>query len=98
MRPCSTMTVAGTTPSGVTTQLETKACVILRIFRQPCGECKRNRRGWMNMQRENDFMQLAIRLATENVRNGEGGPFGAVIVKDGEVIATGGNRVTSAND
>jgi len=52
----------------------------------------------MNMQSENDFMQLAIRLATENVRSGEGGPFGAVIVKDGEVVATGVNRVTSAND
>jgi tRNA(Arg) A34 adenosine deaminase TadA len=52
----------------------------------------------MNMQSENDFMQLAIRLATENVRSGEGGPFGAVVVRDGEVIATGVNRVTSAND
>src|SRR6202161_3671178 len=50
------------------------------------------------MQTANDFMQLAIRLATENVRTGEGGPFGAVIVKDGEVVATGVNRVTSAND
>jgi tRNA(Arg) A34 adenosine deaminase TadA len=52
----------------------------------------------MNMQSENDFMQLAIRLATENVRSGEGGPFGAVVVRDGEVVATGVNRVTSAND
>ncbi len=42
-------------------------------------------------------MQLAIRLAKENIRNG-GGPFGAVIVKDGEVIATGANRVTANND
>jgi len=50
------------------------------------------------MQSENDFMQLAIRLATENVRSGEGGPFGAVVVRDGEVVATGVNRVTSAND
>ena len=50
------------------------------------------------MQSENDLMQLAIRLATENVRSGEGGPFGAVVVRDGEVVATGVNRVTSAND
>jgi guanine deaminase len=50
------------------------------------------------MQTENDFMQLAIRLATENVRSGAGGPFGAVLVKNGEVIATGVNRVTAAND
>jgi guanine deaminase len=50
------------------------------------------------MQTENDFMQLAIRLATENVRSGAGGPFGAVVVKDGEIVSTGVNSVTSAND
>jgi tRNA(Arg) A34 adenosine deaminase TadA len=50
------------------------------------------------MQSENEFMQLAIRLATENVLSGAGGPFGAVIAKDGEIVATGVNTVTSAND
>lgn len=40
---------------------------------------------------------MAIRLAKENVQNG-GGPFGAVISKNGEVIATGVNRVTSNCD
>ncbi|PKP20935.1 MAG: tRNA-specific adenosine deaminase [Bacteroidetes bacterium HGW-Bacteroidetes-21] len=44
-----------------------------------------------------DFMREAIRLSTENVRNG-GGPFGAVIVKNGKIVATGVNRVTSHND
>ena len=43
------------------------------------------------------FMRLAIDLAAENIKNG-GGPFGAVIVKDGEVVATGCNRVTASND
>jgi guanine deaminase len=43
-------------------------------------------------------MLRAIQLATENVRNGRGGPFGAVIVKDGSVIATGTNQVTASND
>lgn len=43
------------------------------------------------------FMQMAIDLSVENVANG-GGPFGAVIVRDGEVIATGVNRVTATND
>ena len=42
-------------------------------------------------------MQMAIDLSIENVANG-GGPFGAVIVRDGEVIATGTNRVTANND
>lgn len=43
------------------------------------------------------FMQQAIDLSIENVAGG-GGPFGAVIVKDGEVIATGTNRVTANCD
>lgn len=42
-------------------------------------------------------MQKAIDLALENIKN-EGGPFGAVIVKDGVIIATGANRVTANND
>lgn len=42
-------------------------------------------------------MREAIRLADESVRRG-GGPFGAVIVKDGEIIAGSSNRVTIDND
>lgn len=44
-----------------------------------------------------DFMRKAIELSIENVKNG-GGPFGAVIVKDGEIVATGVNRVTANHD
>ena len=43
-------------------------------------------------------MREAIRLSIENVRSGKGGPFGAVVVKDGEIIARGYNKVTSSND
>ena len=43
-------------------------------------------------------MQEAIQRAVENVRTGRGGPFGAIVVKDGRVIATGTNLVTSTND
>jgi guanine deaminase len=46
----------------------------------------------------NSFMQEAILRAVENVRSGRGGPFGAIVVKDGRVIATGTNLVTSSND
>jgi guanine deaminase len=46
----------------------------------------------------NDFLQEAIRLAIEGVNAGHGGPFGAVIVKDGEIVGRGCNRVTSTND
>ncbi len=44
-----------------------------------------------------NFMRMATKLAEENVENG-GGPFGAVIVKNGRVIATGVNTVTKSND
>jgi len=49
-------------------------------------------------QEQEKYMQLAIELAQENVKTGKGGPFGAVIVKNGEIIATGANSVTSLND
>jgi tRNA(Arg) A34 adenosine deaminase TadA len=42
-------------------------------------------------------MRKAIALSIENIKNG-GGPFGAVIVKDGKIIATGVNRVTANTD
>ena len=44
------------------------------------------------------FMRRAIELAVENVRLQLGGPFGAVIVKDGTIVAEGTNLVTSTND
>lgn len=47
---------------------------------------------------EKRFMEKAIHLAVENVKNGTGGPFGAVVVKDGEIIAACGNSVTPDND
>ena len=43
------------------------------------------------------FMQMAIELSVTNIDEG-GGPFGAVIVKDGRVVATGANRVVPTND
>ena len=44
------------------------------------------------------FMLEAINLSIENVKSGNGGPFGAVVVKDGVIIARGANSVTSTND
>lgn len=44
------------------------------------------------------FMREAVALSRKNVREGKGGPFAAVIVKDGTVIARGTNLVTSTND
>jgi guanine deaminase len=45
-----------------------------------------------------EYMRMAIALSEKNVAEGLGGPFGAVIVKNGEVIAGSGNRVVPTND
>ena len=49
------------------------------------------------MDYNEDFMREAIALSVENVKQG-GGPFAAVIVKDGKVVAKAANRVTANND
>ena len=43
-------------------------------------------------------MKEAIKIAIEGVQNNEGGPFGAIVVKDGKIIGRGNNKVTSTND
>ena len=45
-----------------------------------------------------EFMWEAIRLSIQNIRDGNGGPFACVIVKDGKIVARGTNSVTSTND
>jgi len=50
------------------------------------------------MAGDRKFMQEAIELAVANVREGKGGPFAALVVKDGAVIARGANEVTLTND
>jgi tRNA(Arg) A34 adenosine deaminase TadA len=44
------------------------------------------------------FLEEAIRLSREKMIAGEGGPFGAVIVRDGRIVGRGWNRVTSTDD
>ena len=51
----------------------------------------------MSGRTREDFLREAIRVASENVGSG-GGPFGAIVVRDGEVVARGANRVTPSND
>jgi guanine deaminase len=50
------------------------------------------------MEKHQEYMRLAIALSRQNVEKGLGGPFGAVIVKDGEIIAQSANTVTTTND
>ena len=47
---------------------------------------------------QTDHMQRAVAIALERMRDNEGGPFGAVVVRNGEIIAEGWNQVTSTND
>lgn len=48
--------------------------------------------------RNQDFMARAIELSRQGMLAGEGGPFGAVIVRDGEIVAEGNNKVLATND
>jgi tRNA(Arg) A34 adenosine deaminase TadA len=52
----------------------------------------------MNTEQQEAFMREAIALSLSNIKTCNGGPFGAVIVKNGEIIARGANNVTSTND
>ncbi len=52
----------------------------------------------MHNEEHEKFMRMAIAQAHMGMIQNEGGPFGAVIVRGGEVIAVGNNRVTSTND
>jgi tRNA(Arg) A34 adenosine deaminase TadA len=45
-----------------------------------------------------EFLRRAIALATQNVVSGAGGPFAAVIVRDGKIVGEGVNTVTATND
>ncbi len=47
---------------------------------------------------DNRFMIRAIQLSLDNVRSGQGGPFGAVVVRNDDIVAEGANRVTSTKD
>ena len=48
--------------------------------------------------RDEKFMTRAIELASDGMNSGQGGPFGCVVVKNGEIVGEGNNRVTSTND
>ena len=50
------------------------------------------------MQEHEKFINEAVKMAKENVGTGIGGPFGALVVKDGKIVGRGINKVTSSND
>ena len=51
----------------------------------------------MSSRTKEDFLREAIHVASDNVASG-GGPFGAIVVRDGVVVARAANRVTASND
>jgi tRNA(Arg) A34 adenosine deaminase TadA len=51
----------------------------------------------MENRTNEEFMRMAIRMSVQNVEQG-GGPFAALIVRDGEVVSTGINSVAEEND
>ncbi len=50
------------------------------------------------MNEQEQFMQAAIELSLQGPRENKGGPFGAVVVKDGKIVGRGSNQVTSSQD
>ena len=52
----------------------------------------------MTIEKDKIYLQEAVALARQGVENGLGGPFGCIVVKEGQVIGKGCNRVTSTND
>ena len=50
------------------------------------------------MTNHEEFMSTAVKAALKGMSNNEGGPFGCIVVKDGKIIGTGNNKVTSTND
>ncbi|MGI9542165.1 MAG: nucleoside deaminase [Cyclobacteriaceae bacterium] len=52
----------------------------------------------MSVEQKHQFMREAIKLSLENVESGNGGPFGAVVVKEGQIVGRGINMVTAMND
>lgn len=49
-------------------------------------------------EKDNEFMKAAIAMASKGMNSNAGGPFGAVVVRNGEIISAGHNEVTSTND
>lgn len=52
----------------------------------------------MNAEEDKHFLKIAANLAIQNVKENKGGPFGAIVVKNGEIISSGCNCVSSTND
>ncbi len=50
------------------------------------------------LKKDVNWLERAIELSKQGMESGEGGPFGCIIVKDGEIVGQGNNRVTSSND
>ena len=71
------------------------SCVLLMAFFAGCAEAGRKEEA---IEAGDPYMTEAINEALKGIRSGHGGPFGCVIIKDGEIIGRGHNRVLIDND
>ena len=49
-------------------------------------------------EQDNQWLEQAIELSRQGMKSGEGGPFGCIIVRQGQIVGRGSNKVTSSND
>ena len=71
------------------------SCILLMVLFAGCAWAEQTN---VTIEADNPYMTEAIREALDGISQGHGGPFGCVIVKDGEVIGRGHNRVLVDND
>ncbi len=73
-------------------------CAVTTICLGACGGGSSSEPPAAQYHAENEYMELAISEARNGIYNGDGGPFGSVIVKDGKIIGQGHNMVLANND
>ena len=71
---------------------------LLAFVISACGGQKQKKAPEVSWKAENAYMQMAVDEAREGIYNGDGGPFGCVIVRDGKVVGSGHNCVLTNDD
>ena len=71
---------------------------LLAFVLSACGGQKQKKAPEVSWKAENAYMQMAVDEAREGIYNGDGGPFGCVIVRDGKVVGSGHNCVLTNDD
>lgn len=91
------------TPIGINISSKTSMEIAISVAAEIISEKNKHqpsqRNNTLNMKdTDQHFMKIAIALSEEGMNSNKGGPFGAIVVQNGEIIGRGNNRVTSTND